>query len=663
MPQSYELNLRDYWNIFLKRKWLAITAFCVVFFSIFLYTNVQIPVYRASVLIKIDPSFNVPSDMLFPSQSYFWNSLRTTLSDCVKQIVSRPVLESAFEELGYINTQMPQKERNAVIGSLNDSVSAVEIEKTNMIRLDVTNRNPTKAAAIANRIAEVFKRVDAEQKNQQAHNVRIFIESTLADVSQKMVDQENRLRELTAQGAMGTGINLINQIYEIEKKRNDLLDKYTEFHPAVLSIDEQIKELKGQLKNLPKEEFEYGTLKRDFDINEALYISLKQKLSEAQIKEADKVDNIIIINPAIAPRQPFYPDKMRSSAVGMVLGLIFAVTLALITEHLDTSIGRVEDIESFIKVSVLGVIPYCFKKAYGSEKKDMWKRLIKKIFSIKSKKEKTEKVTHDASILAFEKSTGSVFLEAFRILGVNLQVAFGKGGKIKNKILMITSCNPQEGKSVITVNLGVIMSQMGYRVLIIDSDTRRANIHKLFSLSSKEGGLMDILTGKLTFESVVRTATDLILSKEGADNIIDKPWLNNLNILTIGTTFPNPANFFNSEKLNEILNNVRNKYDVVLIDTPPILAVSEPSILIPKVDGTLVVYKVGVTSRLALRRAKIQIESIKKNGLSGIVLNNVTPEVGINTYYYYNKEYYGEKKNAEKKTGSEMKKEGGGLNV
>jgi capsular exopolysaccharide synthesis family protein len=202
---------------------------------------------------------------------------------------------------------------------------------------------------------------------------------------------------------------------------------------------------------------------------------------------------------------------------------------------------------------------------------------------------------------------------------------------------------------------------MGYKVLIIDADTRRSKIHKIFRFKSKDDGLLDILKGKITFESAVKTATDLMLGETEANKVVDRPWLNNLNILTCGATFPNPANLLNSEKMNEILDMVRKKYDVILIDTPPILAVSEPSILIPKVDGTLLVYKAGATSRIALRRAKIQIESIKKKGLSGIILNNVTPEVGIDMYYYYNKRYYGEKK--EKKTESWMEEKGGGIDV
>jgi Mrp family chromosome partitioning ATPase len=177
--------------------------------------------------------------------------------------------------------------------------------------------------------------------------------------------------------------------------------------------------------------------------------------------------------------------------------------------------------------------------------------------------------------------------------------------------------------------------------LILDADVRRAHIHKTFGLKNKENGLTDILTGKITADSALRTATDIMLGSTRIDKAIEKPWLNNLNIVTAGATFPNTVNLFNSEKMDETLKYFKNKYDLVLVDTSPILAVSEPSILLPKTDGILLVYRAGSTSRLALRRAKIQIESLKgKGSLSGVILNNVRPEIGMDAYYYYSKKYY-----------------------
>ncbi len=670
--QLYELNLRDYWNIFLKRRLIIIGSFLIVFLSAAIYTSLQIPIYSASVLVKIDQTLNIP-EIIFPTNMrYYAGGGEVNLADYTKQITSRPVIEAAAKNLGLVRDGMSDKEKDDVLSQIGAGVEAFELEKTNMIRLQVSSRDPQRAASLANKIAEAFKKLNLEQKNQQAYNVRIFIEKSLEDVAKNLKEQDERLRELTMRGAVGSGVNIVTQVYDLEKKRADLLTKFTKKYPEVLRLDEEIVELKGQLKTLPKEEFEYGILKRDIAINETLYTNLKQKLPEAQIKEAEKVDNVIIVNPAVAPRSPTYPDKKKNYIAAIALGLVLGVTMALVTENIDTSIGRVEDIENFIKVSVLGIIPFATRKDKEGEEEAHRKKgsqgvlsgIFSKFLSIAgfTKEKKRPNVAGEVFISALDQSAKSIFLEAFRILSVNLQVLFGKGERLKSKIILITSCNPEEGKSLVTSNLGVIMAQLGYKTLIMDADSRRANIHKIFGLKTKEGGLLDVLMGKSDFDSVVRTATDLMLGATGAEKVIDRPWLNNLNILTAGTVFPNPINLFNSEKMDELLNDCRKRYDIVLIDTSPVLAVSEPSILMPKVDGVILVYKAGATSRLALRRAKIQIESIKGPGsLSGVVLNNVTPEVGMDTYYYYyNKRYYGYGEEEDEKKDSKTKGGKGG---
>ena len=140
----------------------------------------------------------------------------------------------------------------------------------------------------------------------------------------------------------------------------------------------------------------------------------------------------------------------------------------------------------------------------------------------------------------------------------------------------------------------------------------------------------------------MRTATDLMLGVVSADKIMDNSWLNNLNIITAGSVFPNSATLLNSDKMNGILNYLKNKYDVVLVDTSPILAVSDPSIIASRMDEILLVFRAGTTSRLVLRSAKNQIESAKgKGALSAVIINNAIPEVGRQGYYYAQHKYYG----------------------
>ncbi|MFY9401837.1 MAG: polysaccharide biosynthesis tyrosine autokinase [Candidatus Omnitrophota bacterium] len=640
MEQGYDLNLRDFWGILLKRKAEIFVSLIAIFAVVVIYTNIQTPVYQAQSLIRIDSSTQL-SKIIFPGSGAYgfsWRDLEYERSAYSKQIISIPIVEKAATELGLLNPKLTQKEKDQIIGEIQSNISAAEIQQTYMIRLYANFEDPQKAADIANKITDVFIRANAERKSEQARNVRIFIENALQDVSSKMKIQEERARALTTQGVVGSGVDIVQRITEAEKKLSELSVKYTDSYPSIIALKEDIVRLKAQLRGLPQEEFEYGILKRDLAVNEALYSSLQQQLQEAQIKEAEKINDLVVVNPALVPKKPFYPNKPRNYMIGIVLGIIFGMGLAFIIEHLDTSIGRVDDIENFIKVNVLGIIPYYNFRRKGESKRGSGKRK----FWFKFKKRDDED-TQVKSVLEIEKSEdSSLFFEALRILGVNLQMIFGnEGSKIKNKIIMITSCKPDEGKSTIASALSIVLAQMGHRVLVLDTDVRRAHLHTNFGIMDKKSGFTDILTEKVSVQEAVKTATDIMLGSVNVDKLFDNPWINNINIITAGSTSSNVINLFNSEKLDKLLNYCKNNYDVVLVDTSPILAVSEPSILLNKVEGVLLVYRVGFASRIALRRAKIQIENIRGIGsLSGVVLNNVTPEISMTDSYYYQRKYY-----------------------
>lgn len=632
LNEDVEFNIQEYIQIFFSRKWIIVFGFLLVFLSIFIYTNLQTPIYRPSLLFRVETRINLPSEVVFPSPELF---KKHELSDYSRRVTSHPVLQKTAEELGWIKPDMDARTRDSITTGMGYNVETEEMKQGNMIRLYYRSKDAKEATDVVNKIFEVFKRVNIEEMNQQIRKVRVFVEDTLNEVSAKLKQQEERIREITGYGTVGAGAGIIEDISKLEKQRTDLLSKFTEKHPEVVSLNKEIAALNEKLKNLPKEEFEYRILERDIKINETLYNSLKERLQEVKIKEAEEIDNVILVNPAKEPSQPYYPNTRKNYFIAVVLGLGLGVVLAFMAEQLDTSIRKIDDIESFLKTSVLGIIPYCAEKDRERAKsRKKWRKLFKK--------ERKEETAGPLSILAIDESTDQRFIEAFRILSVNIQMRFGEtGGRIKNKIIMITSCSPGEGKSLIVSNLAIIMSQMGYKVIILDTDTRRPTIHKNFGLKKKKDGLTDILMGTIEIDSAVKTATDIMLALSDVDRIMDKSWLNNLHIITAGSSFPNPANLFNSDKMNEILNQLKSRYDIVIVDTPPILTVSEPSILGPKVDEIILVFRAGVTSRLILNRAKTQIESTKgKGSLSGVIVNNASPEAERYSYYSYER-YYG----------------------
>lgn len=635
--QIYELNLNDYIEIVRKRKVEAISVFLAVCIMVFIYVSFQKPKYKAVLVFSVNVLEKLPTEMLFSTRERL--APEDMLLDYAKQAESKPVIEKALKNLNQISDKMSELERSEYVKGFSASVSALIVPKTYMIRIEVVSRNAQFAADLANEVYKVFKETNILEKNKVQRNATIFIQERLNEVSKKVDEEEQRLRALTTQGVIGVAETILRRIDELEQRRLSLLSTYTENYPEVVSLTEEIEELRAQLKILPNEEFEHGTLKRNLDVDRKLFEALKTKLQEAQIREAEKIDNLVLIDNAFPPDSPFYPNKRQFFIIAILLGgAISVVTVVFLEQVMETSIGRIGDLEELIKVNVIGVIPYFSEKAKTTVKKG-----VKDFFKLSSGRGRTYENMR-AKILEIH-SKSSIFVEAFRILATNIQVIFGKGGRIKNKIILITSSNPEEGKSTISSNVSITLAQMGYRVLLIDSDLRKPAVQKIFGLSDKSAGFTDVLLGNFKLDeletTVMKTATDLMLGDAGAENVINNPWMNNLHILTAGSVFPNPINLLNSEKLKETLEYLKERYDLVIMDAAPLFAVSDTSIILPKVDGVIIVYRVGTTSRITLKRAKAQVESIRgKDSVNGLILNNVVPEISKDSYYYYHKAYH-----------------------
>lgn len=642
-----ELNLHDYIEILFRRKWIVLLIFSIVFLSFVAYTNFQPKIYKASLVFKVKILESTkPLAYLSSEKRGAKEITRETIEDYIRMITSTTVVEAALRQRGRLSNELGLDQRIEMIEEYQRTISAEQVPKTNMIQLEVFSEERRFAANFANTLFNALKKISFSEKNQQRREVTVFIQKAFDDVQEKLRKEDERLRILTTQGVVGTAESLQKQITDLERKRMQLLSTYTKKYPEVMALTDQMEELRAELRTLPPEEFEYVNLKRDTAIDQDLYNSLKKKLQEARIAEAERIDNVILVEKAVTPKRAHSPKKLLNYITGIICGFFLAITGAFFLEQvMETSIGRVEDIEALIKVSIIGLIPMFAGEIDRTRSK--WKTIFRPT--------KESPISKLRKTLILHHSKGSIFLESFRILGANVQVLFGVGGRIKNKIIMVTGSNPAEGKSLISSNLSIILAQMGYNTLLLDTDVRKPAINKLFGLKEKTVGLTDILLGKYPLEeigkSVVKNATDLMLGDLGAAKVLESPWVNNLHILTAGTVTPNPVHLFNSAKLSETMEFLKMKYDVIIVDSAPILVVSDPAILAPKMDGVLLVYRVGTTSRITLRRAKARIENIRgKDAVNGLILNNVVPKFSMESYAaYYHKDFPID--NVEKKAG------------
>lgn len=638
MPQ-YELNLRDYLQIIQKRKFIIIGVFLFVLVFTIIYSNSQTPIYRVSATVKVSERKTIAGLL---TEWFTWTG-GDPIASQAKIIKSYTVMERVVKELGLVKPDASPHVLSSVVTGLQGSVSTEVMGETNVINIAVIGTNPERITKIANKIIEVYIDENLKEKNKQARTVREFIEGQLKEIKTKLAASEEALGEFKKSGeALGIAIPLQNKLADLQTEKAKLLRMYTEEHPDIVRLNEEISLMEERVKLLPDKELQYARLTRETEINEKLYRNLQEKFEEARIAEIEKVPDATLVNPAITPRAPVSPNKMLNGLLGIVIGLVLGLTLGFTVENMDTSIGTIEDVENILKIPAMGVIPYL--KVEG-EKRTLWQRIL----PLPYKGE--EKISRLRSQLIIHYSMRSPEMEAYRILRTNLQHEVLKGEK--GKIVLFSSSSPEEGKSINISNLAIAFAQGGFKTLLIDADMRRSIIHKIFGFKNKEPGLCDVLRGTVSFEDAVRTIADTMMGEIGFDAALKVPGLDYLSILTSGSLPTASSEMLSLPQTTALLERLRGEFNIVLLDSPPILAVADPLVLATKVDSVILIYRVGRTATKILLRAKEQFQEAGAK-VQGVVLNNISQEVELRYnypyHYKYYRKYYGEKEKEKEKT-------------
>jgi len=324
---------------------------------------------------------------------------------------------------------------------------------------------------------------------------------------------------------------------------------------------------------------DYHDAKRDFDADQDLLQALKLKLIGEQISQKMPHDITVVHDDPVIAERPVTPNVTLNLVLGAVIGLIFGVGIALFLEYLDTSVKSLEDVERYLQVPVLAVIP------------------------------------KDVGVL-HKQSGMSPDAEAYRILRTNIE--FNRKNPEDNSITVVSG-GAGEGKSTTLVNLAYVCAQGGYTTLMIDADLRRPRLHTFFDINNAVG-----LTNYLT--------TDLMLE----DVILQTP-VDNLFFMPSGILPADAAGILNSRRMSELIQDVKQRFDLVLVDSPPILGVSDASVLASEVDLTMVVVQHRKLPRNMLLRVKQAVQNVGGNVI-GVVLNNV--DVRSDSQYQYYTSYY-----------------------
>lgn len=387
---------------------------------------------------------------------------------------------------------------------------------------------------------------------------------------------------------------------EIDAEMTKILDalrgQYTTALQRETMLSEAFEKQKQEANKLNESAIEYTMLKREVDTSRQLYEGLLEKLKEAGVAAGLKSNNFRIVDNARPPQAPIEPDIPRNLMFALVLGLASGVGLAFMLEALDSSVRTTEQAQMISGLASLGMIPLGSKSTRESSNP---KRLV-----IASSKEAVELVT--------QVRPQSQMAESYRALRTSLLLS-SLGAP--PKVILITSALPQEGKTTTSINTAVVLAQKGVNVLLIDADLRRPSIHKTLGMGP-HSGLSNVLTGSTTVDQAV----------------VRSPILPNLFVLPAGTPPPNPAELLASVNLRDLLQQLREQYDHIVIDTPPSLSVTDAVVLSPRADAVILVIRSGQTSKQALRRSRDILFQVNAK-LVGVLLNAV--DLRSPDYYYY----------------------------
>lgn len=673
------LHAVDYWQVIKNRYGIILLTLLLVFMTAAVITYVMPKKFESEAVIEVKPRqtgvsvIGTQSDIISQAKQMTPQFFGTEF----EKIKSRKALEKVVDTLNLTNRWNVDKE--TAIRILKGIVNTQNIRGTDLISIRVRHTNKVDARDITDEVAKAYRTYRNEIETRDEENGLHELNKAVRDQEDKVEERRKLLVTIVNtkgiiykgsdsyynQGGVDEDQGARNALQEFEKLESErmqlktqidsllkydaaqlmvyaagldlpdniirnLLPQYQEAerqfetlkinglgdnHPTVQAAVKQLEGMKKQLnegvvnlratlkaqldmadnrlkevekrKDRTREEAikrgvdaqDYVDAKRDFETDQELLQNLKLKQVAANISQKIPFESVEVHDAPVISEAPVSPNVTLNLVLGAVVGLIFGVGIAFFLEYLDTSVKSLEDVERYLQVPVLAVIP------------------------------------KDVGILHKQSGT-SPDAEAYRILRTNIE--FNRKNPEDNAITVVSG-GAGEGKSTTLANLAYICAQGGYTTLMIDADLRRPRLHTFFDINNSVG-----LTNYLT--------TELMLE----DVILQTP-VDNLYFMPSGILPSDAAGILNSRRMSELIQDVKQRFDLVLVDSPPILGVSDAAVLASEVDLTMIVVQHRKLPRNMLLRVKHAVENVGGNVI-GVVLNNV--DVRSDSQYQYYTSYY-----------------------
>jgi len=499
------------------------------------------------------------------------------------------------------------EKQNLVVGKLTDLYKKA-INATTDTKIKGSLYEEVKLGHVA-QLPEAFSDAGLKQKQSELDSYRVELAqltATYGPENPKVQAVKNKSTELER------SINEDTKKLELRLKAD-----YERAVRDEKAINELLEAAKSEAVQQNQASIQYNIYKQNVETANTLYTDFLKQTSQAQIGQQQGGNDLRIIEPARTPGAPTGPQRSRAILVGLLLSLATGVGLALLLEYLDNTVKSIEDVTRATQLPTLALIPSMDAdalRAIGGKK-----NANQKAIGISGDKSETVGGLAPRSMhppgdrLATLGSLSSV-VESYRMLRTSVLLSTAGAPP---KTILVTSSQPGEGKTTTAVNTAISLSQLGASVLLIDADLRRPAVHKAFKIPPTRG------------------ISNYLSSHTPLENLIVKLPIPNLSVLPCGPIPPNPAELISSDRMKDLLRNLGQQFDHILIDSPPLISVTDPVILSTMVDGSILVVQAGKTTRELVRRARRELGGVGAK-IFGVVLNNVNVKrEGYDDYDYY----------------------------
>ena len=542
-----------------------------------------------------------------------------------KLVIEEPWLELTVAELNApagATFNIIKKSRLAATKGLKNRLEILgQGGDTGILSLVLRGTDPEELVSSLNATTQVFLTQNIARQAAEAEKSLEFLEEQVPSVRQQLTEAENRLNEYRLQSdsidlsfetenALSSLVNIEASLNEMELQESELARRFTPNHPVYRSLlekKEQLQREKDRLEDrtgdLPETQQQVLRLSRDVQVTQEIYVQLLNRMQELRLVRAGTVGNVRILDDAVTQGQ-VAPRRNLIVAVAAMTGLLLAMVIVLLRAAFNRGIVSPEQLEE-LDLPVYATVPL-------SEEE---KRREKKGSSANRRRRKG---APKQGLLA-TRNPADLSIEAIRGLRTSLHFAMMEGSDNR---LVITGPSPGIGKSFMSANLAAVCAQAGQKVVVIDGDMRKGHVHEVFNQDSANG-LSDLLSGKLSFEEAVR-ASDL----------------DGLSWVSRGSAPPNPSELLMQARFTEFLDYLSQNFDLVIVDTPPILAVTDAAIIGKQCGTTLMVVRFGMNTPKEIQIAETRLA----NGgvtLKGTILNAMEKKAATayGYYGYYNYAY------------------------